>query len=81
MFQITYAQKMHLCASHARQATKYDLEIADWLENHGVDVESISDGDGTSFEKLLYGNDVTDGLCRHIEGIEVKTDRKSSNAL
>lgn len=41
--------KMHLCASHAHQATKYDFEIANWLENQGVDVESISDGDGTSF--------------------------------
>lgn len=45
--------KMHLCASHARQAKKYNLEISNWLENHGVDVESISDGDGTSFEKLM----------------------------
>lgn len=55
--------KMHLCASHARQAAKYGLEVANWLEKHGVDVESISDGDDTSFDELLYGNDVTDELC------------------
>jgi hypothetical protein len=59
--------KMHLCASHARQAAKYDLEVANWLEKHGVDVESISNGDGTSFEELMYGNDVTDELCHRIE--------------
>ena len=46
--------KMHLCASHAAQAAKYD-------------VESISTGDGSSFEELLYGNDVTDELCKRIE--------------
>lgn len=64
--------KMHLCASHARQAAKYDFEIANWLENHGVDVKSISDVDGMSFEELMHGNDVTDELCRLIEEIEVK---------
>lgn len=45
--------KMHLCDSHVRQAAKYDLEIANWLEQHGIDVES--------------GNDVTDELYRRIE--------------
>lgn len=58
---------MHLCASHARQAAKYDLEIANWLEQHGIDVESISNGDGMSLEELMHGNDVTDELCRCIE--------------
>lgn len=62
--------KMHLCASHARRAAKYDLEVANWLEKHGVDVESISNGDGTSFEELMYGNDVTDELCARIEAME-----------
>ena len=33
--------KMHLCASHASQAAKYGLEVANWLEKHGVDVESM----------------------------------------
>ena len=64
--------KMHLCARHASQAAKYDNEVANWLEKHGVDVESISNGDGTSFEELLYGNDVTDELCCRIEGMEVE---------
>ena len=73
--------KMHLCASHIRQAAKYNLEIANWLEQHGIDVESISNGDGASFEELMYGNDITDELCRRIEEIEVKIDKKSSNAL
>lgn len=63
--------KMHLCASHARQAAKYDLEVGIWLEEHGVDVESISNGDGTSFEELMNGNDVTDELCVRIEAMEV----------
>lgn len=59
--------KMHLCASHARLSAKYDLEVANWLEQHGIDVESISNGDGSSFEELMYGNDVTDELCARIE--------------
>ena len=63
--------KMHLCASHARQAAKYDLEVANWLEKHGIDVEAISSGDGSSFEELKYGNDVTDELCARIESMEV----------
>lgn len=63
--------KMHLCASHARQAAKYDLEVANWLEKHGIDVEAISSGDGSSFEELMYGNGVTDELCARIESMEV----------
>lgn len=63
--------KMHLCASHARQAAKYDLEVGNWLEKHGIDVEDISNGDGSSFEELMYGNDVTDELCARIEAMEV----------
>lgn len=63
--------KMHLCASHARQAAKYDLEVANWLEEHGIDVEDISNGDGSSFEELIYGNDVTDELCKRLEDMEV----------
>lgn len=62
--------KMHLCASHACQAAKYDIEVVNWLEKHGVNVESISDGDGTSLEELMYGNDVTDELCHRIEEME-----------
>lgn len=64
--------KMHLCASHARQAAKYDLEGANWLEKHGIDVEDTSNGDGSSFEELMYGNDVTDELCARIEAMEGK---------
>ena len=64
--------KMHLCASHARQAAKYDLEVGIWLEKHGVDVESISNGDGNSFEELMCGNDVTDELCACIEAMEME---------
>lgn len=64
--------KMHLCASHARQAAKYDLEVATWLEKQGIDVEDISNGDGSSFEELMYGNDVTDELCKRLEDMEVK---------
>ena len=48
-------------------AAKYDFEIANWLEQHGVDVEYRSNGDGMSFEGLMYGNVVTDELCRRIE--------------
>lgn len=59
--------KMHLCASHARKAAKYDLEVGIWLEEHGIDVESISNGDGYSFEELMNGNDVTDEVCQRIE--------------
>lgn len=64
--------KMHLCANHARQAAKYDFEVANWLEKHGVDVETISNGDGNSFEELMCGNDVTDELCARIEAMEAE---------
>ena len=57
-----------------RQKKKYDLEIANWLEKHGIDVWSISNGDGTSFEELMYGNDVTDELCYRIEKMEGNAD-------
>ena len=63
--------KMHLCARHACQAETYNFEVANWLEKHGIDVEDISDGDGSSFEELMYGNDVTDELCARIEAMEV----------
>lgn len=63
--------KMHLCARHACQAATYNFEVANWLEKHGIDVEDISDGDGSSFEELMYGNDVTDELCARIEAMEV----------
>lgn len=66
--------KMHLCASHAAQVAKYDVEICIWLEQHGIDVESISTGDGFSFEELLYGNDVTDALCKRIEKMNGGSD-------
>lgn len=62
--------KMHLCASHAAQAAKYDTEIGHWLKQHGIDVEAISDGGGSSFEELMYGNDVTDELCKRIEKMD-----------
>lgn len=62
--------KMHLCANYACRAAKYDLEVANWLEKHGVDVESISKGDGASFEELMYSNDVTDEPCHRIEEME-----------
>ena len=63
--------KMHLCARHACQAATYNFEVANWLEKHGIDVEAISSGDGSSFEELMYGNDVTDELCARIEAMEV----------
>ena len=59
--------KMHLCALRAAQAAKYDAEIGIWFEQHDINVESISTGDGFSFEELMYGNDVTDELCKRIE--------------
>ena len=63
--------KMHLCARHACQAATYNFEVANWLEKHGIDVEDISDGDGSSLEELMYGNDVTDELCARIGAMEV----------
>ena len=41
--------KMHLCACHACQAATYNFEVANWLEKQVIDVEDISDGDGSSF--------------------------------
>lgn len=65
----TIRLKMHLCASHAAQAANFDREIGEWLASQGIDVESISSGDGESLEELMYGNDVTDALCRRIEAM------------
>lgn len=69
--------KMHLCASHAAQAAKYDAEVGIWLEQHDIDVESISTGDGYSFEELVYGNDVTDELCKRIEEMNGGADHEA----
>ena len=41
---------MRRCASYARKAADLDREIGNWLEEHGIDVEAISNGDGSSFE-------------------------------
>lgn len=62
--------KMHLCAKHAAEAAKYDREIGEWLERHGIDVCEISSGDGESLEELMYGNDVTDAICEYIEAMD-----------
>lgn len=69
--------KMHRCASHAAQAAKYDAEVGIWLEQHDIDVESISTGDGYSFEELVYGNDVTDELCKRIEEMNGGADHEA----
>lgn len=68
--------KMHRCASHAAQAAKYDAEVGIWFEQHDIDVASISTGDGYSFEELLYGNDVTDELCKRIEKMDGGADHE-----
>lgn len=65
---------MHRCASYARKAADLDREIGNWIEERGIDVGAISNGDGSSFEELMYGNDVTNELCTRIEAMGVSED-------
>lgn len=60
-------EKMHRIALHARMVSDLDREVGIWLEQNGIDVEKLSDGGGSGYEELSYGNDVTDELCAQIE--------------
>lgn len=63
-------EKMHRIALHARMVSDHDREVGIWLEQNGIDVEKLSDGGGSGYEELSYGNDVTDELCAQIEQME-----------
>ena len=63
-------EKMHRIAIHARMVSDLDREVGIWLEQNGIDVEKLSDGGGSGYEELSYGNDVTDELCAQIEQME-----------
>lgn len=63
-------EKMHRIALHARMVSDLDREVGIWLEQNGIDVEKLSDGGGSGYEELSYGNDVTDELCTQIEQME-----------
>ena len=63
-------EKMHRIALHARMVSDLDREVGIWLEQNGIDVEKLSDGGGSGYEELSYGNDVTDELCAQIEQME-----------
>lgn len=55
---------------HRVKLTNLDREVGLWLERNGIDVEKLSDGGGSGYEELSYGNDVTDELCAQIEQME-----------
>lgn len=63
-------EKMHRIALHARIVSDLDRKVGIWLEQNGIDVEKLSDGGGSGYEELSYGNDVTDELCAQIEQME-----------
>ena len=63
-------KKMHKIAFYAGMTASLDREVGAWLEQHGVDVEKLSDGGGYGYEELGYGNDVADELCAQIEQME-----------
>lgn len=63
-------EKMHRIALHARMVSDLDREVGIWLEQNGIDVAKLSDGGGSGYEELSYGNDVTDELCAQIEQME-----------
>lgn len=63
-------EKMHRIALHARMVSDLDREVGIWLEQNGIDVEKLSDGGGSGYEELSYGNDVMDELCAQIEQME-----------
>ena len=63
-------EKMHRIALYAGMASNLGREVGLWLERNGIDVEKLSDGGGSGYEELSYGNDVTDELCAQIEQME-----------
>lgn len=63
-------KKMHQIALYAGMASNLDREVGLWLERNGIDAEKLSDGGGSGYEELGYGNDITDELCARIEQME-----------
>lgn len=63
-------KKMRRIAALSGKASKLEAEVCKWLESNGIDPDEISNGDGYSFEELMYGNDVTDALIKRISGEE-----------
>lgn len=63
-------KKMQQIALYAGMASNLDREVGLWLERNGIDVEKLSDGGGSGYEELGYGNDITDELCARIEQME-----------
>ena len=63
-------KKMRQIALYAGMASNLDHEVGLWLERNGIDVEKLSDGGGSGYEELGYGNDITDELCARIEQME-----------
>lgn len=72
-------KKMHQIALYAGMASNLDREVGLWLERNGIDVEKLSDGGGSGYEELGYGNDITDELCARIEQMEAYPDIGAPN--
>lgn len=61
--------KMHQLAKLTKKVGELDNEISEYFVSLGFDEENLRCGNGNSLEELLYGNDVTDEFCKHIEKI------------
>ena len=55
---------------HQRIANKKMIEVEEWLESKGFDVEELRSGDGESLEEFEYGTDVLEAFCAKLEGRE-----------
>lgn len=71
MVPLYIKKKMHSVVKYSRASAAAMKVVESWLELHGIDPESIRDGNGCSLEELEYGNDIVDSLCERIEG-EIK---------
>lgn len=59
--------KMRRSAELHRRASVLSLEIDDYFERQGIDIDVLRCGNGISLEELDLGNDVTDEFVVWVE--------------
>lgn len=59
--------KLHKIADLHFRANELTLQVENWLEKRGFDIEDLRDGCGCSLEEFAYGNDITDAFCDRLE--------------
>lgn len=76
---VSVKRKMHKLAMLSKQMAKLNREISEFFISKGLNEDALRCGDGMTLDELLYGNDVTDELCKDIE--EGKYDNAASPFL